>query len=101
FVTVLDVSDRAKPSVVSKTKIEGAISDSRLIDGRLYFVSQNFLNSPVPETVKNGDGKKLYESEASYRTRLTGSVIDDLLPTYSTNGGAEHALLDPPDVYVH
>jgi uncharacterized secreted protein with C-terminal beta-propeller domain len=99
-VTVLDVADRTAPTKVSETTFDGSVNTSRVIDGRLYLVLQDYLNAPSPQIVKNDNGADAYESEADYRERLEDGGIDDLLPHYATNGGASRDLLATPDVYV-
>ncbi len=101
-VTVLDVSDRAHPTTVSKTKLDGNLSDSRVIDGRLYLVMQNYLSSPTPKINKVGD-QEFYESEASYRASLEAGGIDGMIPKYTTDaaGASDGSLINVPDVYLH
>ncbi len=41
IVTIIDVSDKASLALVSKTKIEGTLSTSRMIDGVLHLVVSN------------------------------------------------------------
>jgi hypothetical protein len=41
-VTIIDVSDRAAPRVVSATKYEGSTASSRMIDGVLHLVLANY-----------------------------------------------------------
>jgi len=42
IVTILDVSDRAAPVVLSKTAFDGTQSSSRLIDGVLHLIVSNY-----------------------------------------------------------
>jgi uncharacterized secreted protein with C-terminal beta-propeller domain len=101
-VTVFDVTDRANPSKVSTTKLDGSLADSRVIDGRLYLVVQNYLTAPTPKTTKTGD-KEFYESEASYRARLEAGGVNEMIPGYTTDaaGAANGSLINAPNVYVH
>ncbi|HEX8520818.1 MAG TPA: beta-propeller domain-containing protein [Tepidisphaeraceae bacterium] len=103
-VTVLDVANPAAPAKVQDTQYDGSLNDSRVIDGRLYLVIQNYLAAPEPQTVKNEKGEEIYESEASARQRLLAGEWKKLLPNYtgtsrdgsSTSGG----LMAVPNVYL-
>lgn len=90
--TVIDVTDRAKPAIVSETEIDGSVFSSRAIDGTGYLIVNDNLRFPTPElkTVKfiSEDGTmertiNFYESEAEYRARLQTTILD-VLPGYST-----------------
>src|SRR5205085_568479 len=91
-VTVYDVSNPAAPAVVSTTTFDGYTSSSRVVDGRLYLVMQNYLNAPAPMVITKGDGTEVYESESAYRAALADS-IEDMIPQYATDGGANGAIL--------
>lgn len=99
-VTVYDVSDAAHPAAVETTTMDGWLQDSRMIDGRLYAVVQNYLNAPAPETVKNDKDEDVYVSEAEYRAQLESGGIDDLIPHYAGSGDVSGELIAAPDVYV-
>jgi len=92
-LTLVDVTNRSDPKVVEETKLDGDISQSRVIDGRLYLVTNNPLDMVEPLRLPADEGdpkvagdvqKWVYESEASYRARLEGMSLGELLPGYVT-----------------
>ncbi len=62
-VTVYDVSDHKNPTVAEETEINGSLTDSREVDGRLYLVVQNYLNLPRPLALRVGDPVELAEGK--------------------------------------
>jgi hypothetical protein len=56
-VTVLDVTDRAAPTMVQKSRLDGQLLSSRVVDGELRLVLTNTLNLPAPiaRPVEGGD----------------------------------------------
>lgn len=48
-VTVIDVTDRSDPKVMSRSRLDGSINTSRMIDDRLFLVVTNFPNHFIPE----------------------------------------------------
>ena len=56
-VTVVDVSDRSAPKIVSRTQCDGSLVDSRAVGSRVYLVLQDTdsLSLPSPMIV-NSDG---------------------------------------------
>jgi len=48
-VTVIDIADRSNPRVLSRSRMDGSIHASRMIDDRLYLVIYNFPNNFIPE----------------------------------------------------
>jgi uncharacterized secreted protein with C-terminal beta-propeller domain len=60
-VTVYDVSDHKNPTVAEETEINGYLTSSREVDGRLYLVVSNSLNLPRPLALKVGDPVELAE----------------------------------------
>lgn len=97
-VTVLDVGDRSNPKATEQTNLDGRLSESRMVDGRLYLAINNSLDSIEPMWLAKGapEGVDLrnvedpstirwvYESEASYRARLAGMTLEQILPGYTT-----------------
>jgi uncharacterized secreted protein with C-terminal beta-propeller domain len=47
-VTVLDVTDRTAPTVVTQTVFDGGYRDARAVDGTVYLVMDRNLNLPAP-----------------------------------------------------
>jgi hypothetical protein len=106
-VTVLDVTDRAAPSVVEETYLDGYLVDSRAIGDEVILVVDNASPLPPPEIIETADGRFVYETEAQYRARLAGTPVDDWLPQYSTTFAGpdgeetiESPIVDAPAVYV-
>jgi uncharacterized secreted protein with C-terminal beta-propeller domain len=78
-VTVFDVSDPAAPQTVEQTYIDGSLSDSRSVDGRVYLVVTNPSLFPFPQLIQQGDkGDYVYETEAAYRARLAADLYQQL-----------------------
>lgn len=46
-ITILDVSDRTNPTLENQLDVEGWMNSARMIDGKVYLVSNSQLNSPV------------------------------------------------------
>jgi uncharacterized secreted protein with C-terminal beta-propeller domain len=119
-VTVYDVADATSPQVVSTTTLDGNLSSSRDIDGRVFLViNQNIeLPSPLilavePESAEKGNsghGKAsvskadyVYESEEAYRARLEAIDLAELLPGYTVTQGDQTtpgSLVDTSKFYV-
>ncbi|HEX2971933.1 MAG TPA: beta-propeller domain-containing protein, partial [Tepidisphaeraceae bacterium] len=97
-VTVLNVLNREQPEILEETKLDGRLSESRLIDGRLYLVLDNSLDfvepmwlakdAPAETDLRNLEDPTtiqwVYETEASYRARLEAMTLEELLPGYTT-----------------
>lgn len=91
-VTVLDVSNRAAPQTLSETTLDGSLTSSRDIDGRLYLVLNTSGQAPEPAVVpadSDSSQKEVYESEASYRARLEAMPLAELLPGFETTARGE------------
>jgi len=91
-ITVIDVSDREDATIVSETKIDGSITNSRAIDGTGYFIVSDNLAYPQPKLNEvrfiSEDGKlertiNIYETEEEYRSRVEPTILD-ALPNYTT-----------------
>lgn len=85
-VTVFDVSDRSAPDVVSTSTIDGNVTATRDIGGRLYLVVDNGLDLPQPQVIegKGGYDDDKYETAESYRARLEAMSLDDMMPDAKT-----------------
>lgn len=90
--TVIDVSDREDPQLVNRTEVDGALANSRVVDGTGYIVLDEYLRFPEPGVVPvdtvSEEGQKeeqefVYESEAAYRARLATTILD-VMPNYSS-----------------
>jgi uncharacterized secreted protein with C-terminal beta-propeller domain len=104
-VTTLDVTDPAAPAVVSVTKLDGTLTDSRMIDGRLYVVvGDSMVHGPLPLMTGTGsDGNPIYETESQYRARIEADPSLLSIPRSSTtvNGQTTSAdLINAPDIYI-
>jgi len=102
-VVVYDVSDAAAPKVTQDITFDGSMLDSRVVDGRLYLVTQNYLAAVEPKTTTT-DSATTYESEADYRARLAAGDWKQMLPGYtgtSADGSTTSGeIISAPDVYV-
>lgn len=109
--TVFDISDRASPEIIQKVELDGSVQSSRMIEGQLHLIMQNYLDFPQPlfyeidpttgepgtepvnpdEIVWDGSTEYQYETEASYRARLQDAIADEALPSFTARGA------DPDD----
>jgi len=90
LVTVLDVTDRTSPEMVSETKFDGRFKDSRRIDNQVFLVLQS--DTVLPELIStcNEEDVCLFESEAEYRQRIHqdfASIMETTLPGYESFDG--------------
>ena len=96
-VTVFDLTDRTAPTVVEKTKFDGAYKDSRAINGFVYLVLQEEFVLPEPEVICDEDDPNdefdepacHYETREVYLERVQqniGVLIDESLPHFSSYG---------------
>jgi uncharacterized secreted protein with C-terminal beta-propeller domain len=109
-VTVLDVSNRELPRMVSTSTLEGQLIDSRMDDGRLYLVTVSDLDFPHPEIIHDEAGKPpadeevptisgdaltilhrdhwlpegRYETREEYLARVADQILELSLPTFHT-----------------
>lgn len=111
IVTVIDVTDRAAPSLVQKTTLEGRYVQSRAIGDFVYVsVTSDAATPPSPLVIYEDpenpvDG--VYETEEQYLARMhanLGEFIDETLPNYtSENANGEVVrtglLHEPEDIY--
>lgn len=82
IVTVIDVSTPAQSQVLSKTKFDGTLSSSRMIDGVLYMVVSNYQQYFVSVLPMLG----------GLAPDSGGVTADTVLPTYErTEGDGEPA----------
>ena len=116
-ISVVDVSDRADPSLVYQAEVEGWFTDARAIDGQVYLVSNTTLwdwwGSDMWEMCDRIDCRSWYRSEsplrdrAIIRARLLGMVeayfadvpIEDLLPQRSIGEGDLEPALSCSDLH--
>jgi uncharacterized secreted protein with C-terminal beta-propeller domain len=84
-ITTFDVSDASDPTVTNTTTLDGSLQSSRVIDGRLYVVLRNQLDTVPIETVGT-DADKRYETEAEFRARIT-SLGEAVLPSFTSVSG--------------
>ena len=77
-ITVIDVADRTSPHVLSRTRLDGWISASRMIGSRLYLVA---INDPIYYV----DTLPVLEEEPSFED----IPLDDILPNVAISVGGE------------
>lgn len=76
IVTVIDTTDPLAPTVVSTTRIDGAQTSSRMINGRLHLGVSNYQNYYFDVLPRLGQAE----------LDLTGVEAETLLPTYEQVG---------------
>lgn len=111
IVTVLDVSDRAAPTLVQKTKMDGGYVDSRAVGGFVYvLVSNTNAVAPTPLLIDDDNDPLTlprYESRDAYLARITanlGELVESALPSYTAAGPDGQTvrtgvLNSPEDIY--
>ena len=111
YITVLDVSDRANPSLVQRTEIEGSHVQTRRIDDFVYAVVSD--SSSLRDTAQwicegeDDDSSCRYETKEEQTARIQdnfASVVEDLLPNYESYGPDEQLvrsglLIEPEDIF--
>jgi len=93
WVTVFDVSDRASPTIVERTRLDGGYVQSRRIDDALFLVLRDDAVHqwlPEPELLPLDDAF-VYETREQYIERVTAE-LENFLPHY-TSYGADGELL--------
>ena len=107
IVTVLDVSDRAAPTVVQESTLEGKLVQTRSIGDYVYVSVTNEAIAPEPELIEDEEGNLFYEDRDVYIERVLsqpGAFLDDSLPNFVTTDSqgqmARSGLLhEPEDIY--
>jgi uncharacterized secreted protein with C-terminal beta-propeller domain len=117
-LTLIDVSDRAAPTVVSETRFDGNFQDARAVGDSLYVVTTDNFGLPTPNTICTDrdpqDPKPtptdpnapiigpaiavdrfwypnqdcVYESRESYLARITGHELELGIPQAVSVSGA-------------
>jgi len=54
-VAVYDVSDRASPTLLAESRLDGSLSSSRVLGGRMFMVVDNTVAVPRPAIVPSGE----------------------------------------------
>ena len=128
-VTVLDITDRALPTLVQKTELDGQLITSRVVDGELRLVLSNQHDFPMPIVVEStqnevspyepqegdpaqirlisrwtGNGAGRYETKEEYLARIHDQLISWAHPhirelTADGEVTSETALFEPQDLY--
>ncbi len=111
IVTVIDVSDRAAPTIVQTTTMEGKYVDSRGVGDFVYVLVSNADAVAQPPEIIDEDNDPMtpgrYETKEEYVARVsanTGLFVEGALPNYTSYGPdgevARTGLLNmPEDVY--
>ena len=97
-LTYVDVSVATSPTITSSLTMDGDYRSARMIGSVARLVVQTDPGG-LP-FVFPSDGTAAAEQSAAEHNRgvVEGSSLDDWLPTYSVDGGADAALLDCADV---
>jgi uncharacterized secreted protein with C-terminal beta-propeller domain len=90
-VTILDIADRAAPTLVQKTEMDGHLVASRVVDGELRLVLNNGLRLPPPVSKpvesQTATTPKVYPTELQPDLRF--SLIADYM-WWPDQGGQEY-----------
>jgi uncharacterized secreted protein with C-terminal beta-propeller domain len=123
-VTLVDVTDRAQPRLLSTRDVEGYFSDARMIDGDVYAVTNGSVELPpaldiwsiswrddigLPDT--NYDYSDLEEQRRRVdaarpilrqhiAAALEGADIPSMLPELRAADGSRHAMYGCTDLYM-
>ena len=108
IVTVIDVSDRAHPTLVQKTTMDGAYVDSRAVGDFVYtLVDNRSAIAPKPQIIDTDNDPTTpgrYETRAEFLARVTtnkGAFAEAVLPSYTSYGAdgelARTGLLATPE----
>lgn len=86
-VTVLDLTDRAQPTLVQKTEMDGRLVSSRMVDGELRLVLSKEIELPPPitKTIESEAQSEIYPPNVQSPDSESGSellMIDRLWPGY-------------------
>jgi uncharacterized secreted protein with C-terminal beta-propeller domain len=106
-VLVFDLTDPAAPRMVQHTEVDGRLTASRSIDGRVYLVVQEGLIVPAIETItttlEDGTTSTRYETWEEYVARMRSGAWTDTLPEFQSfdeegNVIASGALTEPGEI---
>ncbi len=91
-VTVLDLSDREAPTFVQKTELNGSLVSSRMVDGELRLVLQNYkswppryfsgLKSQLVDVSESDVATYQYQTRSEYLERVENEVLNEIFPAY-------------------
>jgi uncharacterized secreted protein with C-terminal beta-propeller domain len=94
-ITVVDVTDPTTPQVVQSTYLNGTYVNSREVGNDVYLVVENYYAGlPAPE-YSNFNGTTIYESQASYLSRIQGHEADLSLPHFYVHANGPNSPLTP------
>lgn len=99
-VTLIDVSDPADPTMVRRLTLDGSVVTTRLVEGHLRLVLEAH---PVGLAWSYPEGSGLRsEREATDANReiIRSSTIENWLPYYVTDAGAEGVVMSCGDVLL-
>jgi inhibitor of cysteine peptidase len=86
-VLLVDVSDRTQPQVIKTIELDGSLTTTRLIDGRLILVQQFLPNLPPLKLYYDGTEADKQAVIQSNRVALAAKTLDDLAPSYRITNG--------------
>ena len=91
-LTVLDVTERAAPSLVHKTELDGQLVTSRVVDGQLRLVLSNNLDLPAPIALPVATAQAPSDTPANpdSSNNLVDLVADAATRFWEGPGGADH-----------
>ena len=78
-ISAYDITDRANPSLISTSVVDGVRSAAQLKSGKLTLVVRNYPNIPEPALLANSQGS-YFESAIEYENRVGTKLLDAILP---------------------
>jgi uncharacterized secreted protein with C-terminal beta-propeller domain len=106
-ITVLDVTDRTSPTVLTETYVDGYNMGSRAIgNNTIYLVNQNYVTGLPAPAYTYFNGTQIYQTKDQYLQMIAGHELDLGVPhIYSRPGGPGTPLevvglvSDPAQIY--
>jgi putative cell wall-binding protein len=98
-LTYVDVSNPAAPTVTSQLELDGDYRSARMVGSVARLVVQGDP-SALPFTYPSEPTAEAEQAAAEHnRQVIADTTLDDWLPSYAVDGGADAALLDCADVH--
>lgn len=93
-VSIFDVTSKSTPKLLSRFQLSGWINSSRLVDGQLILMTQEFISYPRPQLKSNIiDGQAVpdslgrFESREEYIARVKPTILASFLPSLESSEG--------------
>ena len=100
-VTVLDITDRAAPTLVQKTELDGQLVTSRTVDGQLRLVLTNEIRLPMPITPPVENVADDTSAARPLNTIRTGDIVNaDIDMIWWPDSSPAHSVYETQEEYV-